>query len=141
MKLTRLDLDRYGPFTGTRLDFRPDADLHIVYGPNEAGKSSALSAITDLLYGFEPRSPANFRHRYEDLKVGAELQQADGSALRFWRRKRSGGSGAGLGMAIVQRVAQANGGSIALRSEEGHGTAFIVRLPLASIPKPAQNKA
>ncbi|MFT4132143.1 AAA family ATPase [Labrys sp. (in: a-proteobacteria)] len=88
MKLTRLDLDRYGPFTGTHLDFRPDADLHIVYGPNEAGKSSALSAITDLLYGFEPRSPANFRHRYEDLKVGAELQQADGSALRFWRRKR-----------------------------------------------------
>ncbi|MGO4336298.1 AAA family ATPase [Labrys sp. KB_33_2] len=88
MKLTRLDLDRYGPFTGTRLDFRPDADLHIVYGPNEAGKSSALSAITDLLYGFEPRSPANFRHRYEDLKVGAELQRADGEPLRFWRRKR-----------------------------------------------------
>lgn len=51
---------------------------------------------------------------------------------RFWRRKRSDGSGAGLGMAIVQRVAQANGGSIALRSEEGKGTAFIVRLPPAS---------
>lgn len=88
MKLTRLDLDRYGPFTGTRLDFRPDADLHIVYGPNEAGKSSALSAVTDLLYGFEPRSAANFRHRYEDLKVGAELRRADGGLLRFWRRKR-----------------------------------------------------
>ncbi|MBP0579607.1 AAA family ATPase [Labrys sp. LIt4] len=88
MKLTRLDLDRYGPFTGARLDFRPDADLHIVYGPNEAGKSSALSAITDLLYGFEPRSPANFRHRYEDLKIGAEMQRANGGSLRFWRRKR-----------------------------------------------------
>ncbi|WP_448950242.1 AAA family ATPase [Labrys neptuniae] len=88
MKLTRLDLDRYGPFTGTRLDFRPDADLHIVYGPNEAGKSSALSAITDLLYGFEPRSPVNFKHRYEDLRIGAELKRADGGVLRFWRRKR-----------------------------------------------------
>ncbi len=50
---------------------------------------------------------------------------------RFWRRKRSGGSGAGLGMAIVQRVAQSNGGSITLRSAEGQGTAFIIRLPLA----------
>lgn len=88
MRLTRLDLDRYGPFTQTQLDFRPDADLHIVYGANEAGKSSALAAVTDLLYGFEPRSPANFRHRYEDLKVGATMLRGDGSALQFWRRKR-----------------------------------------------------
>jgi len=50
---------------------------------------------------------------------------------RFWRRRRSDGSGAGLGMAIVQRVAQANGGSITLRSEEGKGTAFIAKLPPA----------
>lgn len=51
---------------------------------------------------------------------------------RFWRRKRSGGSGAGLGMAIVQRVAQANGGSITLESDEGMGTRFIIRLPRAN---------
>lgn len=50
---------------------------------------------------------------------------------RFWRRQRSDGSGAGLGMAIVQRVAEANGGSITLRSADGQGTAFIVRLPPA----------
>ena len=56
---------------------------------------------------------------------------------RFWRRKRSGGSGAGLGMAIVQRVAQANGGSITLLSDEGEGTAFVIRLPLA--PEPTEN--
>ena len=88
MRLTRLDLDRYGPFTSTVLELRPDAALHIIHGPNEAGKSSALAAITDLLYGFEPRSPANFRHRYEDLKIGAQVLRADGSNLAFWRRKR-----------------------------------------------------
>lgn len=56
---------------------------------------------------------------------------------RFWRRQRSGGSGAGLGMAIVQRVAQSNGGSITLRSAEGQGTAFIIRLPLVPEGQPA----
>ena len=50
---------------------------------------------------------------------------------RFWRAKRSGGSGAGLGMAIVQRVAQANGGTIELASREGEGTRFTIRLPRA----------
>jgi len=89
VRLTRLDLDRYGPFTGTVLELRPDAALHIVHGANEAGKSSALAAITDLLYGFELRSPANFLHRYEDLRVGARMQRADGTELRFWRRKRN----------------------------------------------------
>ena len=50
---------------------------------------------------------------------------------RFWRRSRSG-SGAGLGMAIVQRVVTSAGGTITLRSAEGKGTAFIIQLPLAS---------
>lgn len=50
---------------------------------------------------------------------------------RFWRRSRSG-SGAGLGMAIVQRVVTSSGGTITLRSAEGAGTAFIIHLPLAA---------
>lgn len=79
-----------------------------------------------------------------DVVIGADgslTVQDDGPGIpqelhehifkRFWRRKRSDGSGAGLGMAIVQRVAQANGGSITLRSEEGKGAAFIVKLPPA----------
>ena len=60
MRLNRLDLTRYGKFTDRSLDFGAPApgkaDLHIVYGPNEAGKSTALSAFLDLLFGIEPRS-------------------------------------------------------------------------------------
>ena len=48
MRLQRLDLLRYGKFTDQSLDFgtaaEGAADLHIVYGPNETGKSTALSA-------------------------------------------------------------------------------------------------
>ena len=50
---------------------------------------------------------------------------------RFWRSQRSDGSGAGLGLAIVQRVAQAGGGSVRLESKPGRGTAFLISLPPA----------
>lgn len=40
-------------------------------------------------------------------------------------------------MAIVQRAPQSNGGSITLRSAEGQGTAFIIRLPLVPEGQPA----
>jgi two-component system sensor histidine kinase FlrB len=43
---------------------------------------------------------------------------------------RSGGSG--LGLAIVHAVAEANGGSIAMRSAPGAGSEFVLRLPLAT---------
>ena len=67
MRLLELDLERYGPFTGKRLVFRPDAKLHIVYGPNEAGKSCSLAAVTDLFFGIETRTRFDFVHAGKDL--------------------------------------------------------------------------
>ena len=52
MKLARLLLQAFGPFTDKTLDFAASpGNLHLIYGPNEAGKSSALRAITDLRFG------------------------------------------------------------------------------------------
>ena len=107
MRLRRLDLERYGPFTGTSLTFRAGAALHLVYGPNEAGKSSALAALTDLFFGFEARSRANFLHRYDDLRIGAEIETADGDLLAFRRRKGTrntliDAAGAGLDEALLE---------------------------------------
>ena len=78
MRLNRLDLTRYGKFTGHSIDFgvpesgRPD--LHIVYGPNEAGKSTALAAFLDLLFGIELRSRFGFRHPYSSMEIGGALE-------------------------------------------------------------------
>ena len=47
---------------------------------------------------------------------------------RFWRRDRSRGASAGLGLAIVQRVALLHGGAIHLHSEPG-ATAVTLTLP------------
>jgi signal transduction histidine kinase len=39
--------------------------------------------------------------------------------------------GTGLGLSIVKRIVEAGGGRISLQSQPGHGTTFVLRLPLA----------
>lgn len=48
---------------------------------------------------------------------------------RFYRANGSA-EGSGLGLAIVRWIAQAHGGSVALRDGQNQGTEFVVRLPL-----------
>ncbi|PLX39560.1 MAG: DNA double-strand break repair Rad50 ATPase [Hyphomicrobiales bacterium] len=87
MRLGRLDLLRYGHFTDRSFDLPAGkSDFHIVFGPNEAGKSTALAAIEDLLFGIPMHSPYNFLHDYADMRIGAVLE--NGSALlQVLRRK------------------------------------------------------
>lgn len=47
---------------------------------------------------------------------------------RFWRKDRRRSDGAGLGLGIVQRLAEAHGGSVSVESPEGGGALFRVRL-------------
>lgn len=90
MRLRRLDLTAYGKFTGSTLDFGEavpgSPDLHVVYGLNEAGKSTAFSAYLDLLYGIHIQSPYAFKHPYEAMEIGAVLE-FDGRMHDLVRRK------------------------------------------------------
>jgi uncharacterized protein YhaN len=84
MRLEALDLIAYGPFTRRRFEF-PEA-FTIVYGLNEAGKTSALRALADGLYGIPLQTSDDFVHPYRDLRIGLAL--ADGAhRLEFIRRK------------------------------------------------------
>ncbi|MFW5874653.1 MAG: AAA family ATPase [bacterium] len=88
MKLDALHLTAFGPFTGVTLDFsRGDPGFHLVYGPNEAGKSSALRALRSLLYGIDERTPDSFIHPYPRLRVGGKLSAENGKSLEIVRRK------------------------------------------------------
>jgi len=87
MKVQELHLAAFGPFTDKTLDFGQDTGLHIIYGPNEAGKSSALRGLKALLYGFEERTPDNFVHANDKLRVNGCLKAANGDEIRFSRRK------------------------------------------------------
>ena len=87
MRLARLDLLRYGRFTDTSIELpKAERDIHIVFGPNEAGKTTSLTAIEDMLFGIPERSPYNFLHSYEAMRVGGVLENG-GDCFEFQRRK------------------------------------------------------
>ena len=89
MKFARLQLKAFGPFRDRVLDLSRDAgcNLHLIHGPNEAGKSSTLRAVTAFLFGFPERSADAFLHAYAELRIGATLILSDGQQLSAMRRK------------------------------------------------------
>ncbi len=87
MRLAKLELERFGPFVGQSLTFRPNARLHVVYGRNEAGKSCALAAVTDLLFGIERQTRYDFLHDQRELRIAATIADRTGQTLSFRRRK------------------------------------------------------
>ena len=66
-----------------------------------------------------------------DDGVGIEKDQQEKVWQRFYQvdPSRSGGSGAGLGLAMVRKIAQTHGGCVELESVPGLGSVFTLRLP------------
>jgi len=89
MRFERLDLICYGCFQGKQLSFPSGkADLHIIYGTNEAGKSTALNAIEDLLFGIPKHTSYNFLFDNKDLRIGAVLHNIRDTRRLSFRRKK-----------------------------------------------------
>jgi two-component system, OmpR family, sensor histidine kinase SenX3 len=69
-----------------------------------------------------------------DDGIGIAEKDLDRVFERFYRsdpaRSRATG-GTGLGLAIVKHVATNHGGTVSVRSTEGHGSTFTLRLPAA----------
>jgi uncharacterized protein YhaN len=92
MRFVNLVLERYGHFNDCTLSFRAgEPDLHVVYGANEAGKTTSMAAVSDLLFGFPGRSPYNFMYDYSLLRVGAVLEE-QGRTLSCRRKKATSGT-------------------------------------------------
>ncbi len=87
MRLRRLDLIAFGHFTDLSIELQRQADLHVLYGGNEAGKTTTLRAIHELLYGIPVRTDLAFLHPMNRLRVGAVIEGPGGETLEVVRRK------------------------------------------------------
>lgn len=93
MRIRELRLIRYGKFTDRMLAFPPrDQDIHLIVGPNEAGKSTVRTAIGDWLFGIPMRTPLAFLHPMPEMRLGGIIEaRAEGEraarTLAFDRTK------------------------------------------------------
>lgn len=88
MRIARLDLLAFGSFSATSLEFgRMAGAIELIYGPNEAGKSTTLRAISGLLFGIPERTRDGHRHLPAELRVGGVLLGRRGDRLEVVRRK------------------------------------------------------
>lgn len=91
MRFEELHLLKYGNFEGCDLLFpKQTLDFHVIFGANEAGKSTTLAAVGDLLFGFPHSKAHDYRFDASLLRVGAVLEQ--GTQQMKVRRKRGRGA-------------------------------------------------
>jgi uncharacterized protein YhaN len=89
VRFQSLDLIRYGAFTDRPVMLPAHSvDLHVLVGPNEAGKSTLRCAISDLLFGIPARTPFAFLHAYDDMCIGAVIE-GEGTSSEVRRFKRN----------------------------------------------------
>ncbi len=92
MRIKRLSLLAFGAFDNRELVFADPGALDVVYGPNEAGKSTSLRAVTSALFGIDAHTKDAFRHDMPDLRIGATLLGAADESFAFVRRKGKKGN-------------------------------------------------
>jgi signal transduction histidine kinase len=136
-------------------DGTPDATVHLV-GEGSLDAVPAISADRDvlarvfwnLLDNAVKYSPAGSEVRVElgtaggdvvvkvrDRGIGipaAEHRQIFEKFVRGTAAKAASIQGTGIGLAMAREILRAHGGEIAVESEEGQGSTFIVRLPVAA---------
>lgn len=90
MRLTELNLEKYGGCASRELTIPKTAGLTVLYGANEAGKSTCLEAINDFLFSIPKNTQRGSLFGYDGMRIGASMLMADGSTLTLKRRKGNG---------------------------------------------------
>ncbi|GBQ41179.1 hypothetical protein CFR79_09430 [Komagataeibacter saccharivorans] len=87
MRIKRFTIFKYGAIGELDLNFGDGCGLHVIHGPNEAGKSTCLSAISDFLFGIGHGSPYGAVFGNDQIRLDARLMLSDGQELDLRRRK------------------------------------------------------
>ena len=88
MRLLELELTNFGALAHRHFELdRPDPALHLIYGANEAGKSTTLRAILALFYGIEHQSADARLFGPDGLRIRARLRDRAGNEMNVTRVK------------------------------------------------------
>jgi signal transduction histidine kinase/ActR/RegA family two-component response regulator len=148
--VTQATLDVVGPMAAARnieLGFSPDTSFVDVINGDPARLQQAIGNLLTNAIKFTPdggRVDVSVEHVGSALEIKV-VDTGQGIPADFlphiFERYRQGGGGTsrqglGLGLAIVRQLVEMHGGTVHAASQgEGHGSTFIVRLPiLAAAP-------
>ena len=85
MRIRELEIENFGVFRNRQFQFEPG--VQIVYGQNEAGKTTLLELVRQLLFGFPHRNAYAINDHHGPLCAKATVEMADGQRVWFRRRK------------------------------------------------------
>ena len=100
MKLRSVEIENFGMFSGRTFDFEGDG-VQLLFGANEAGKSTLLQLVRELLFGFPARSPYAFADHAGEMAATATVEMSNGTEVQFRRRKGRKGE-------VVGRIESSN---------------------------------
>jgi signal transduction histidine kinase len=134
---------------GLGLEVQIEPDLPLLYLDRHRISQVMLNLLTNA-YKYTVKggatvkvSQADHMVRIEVVDTGVGMTKEETAHLfeRFFRSKnavvqRAGGSG--LGLTITKSMVELHGGAIWAQSECNVGTTFVVSLPMAGLPEPAQ---
>jgi uncharacterized protein YhaN len=87
MKISRLEIEGFGPFARPRSISFSEKGLNVVYGENESGKSTLMEAIYATIFGFEKKeTEESFKSWFPSNNFTALVEfKVDDAVLRFFR--------------------------------------------------------
>ena len=88
MRFERLTVERFGHFDNLDIDLSGGPGMVVVYGPNEAGKTTLLRALHGLLFGIDERTSYAFEYDYRAIALRAILRDTAGQRLHVTRLKK-----------------------------------------------------
>jgi len=92
VRIDHIDVIRFGHFANREIEIPPrEPDYYLIYGDNEAGKSTLLRAISSLFFGVPARTPDVHSCKASELRIGATISDG-GNSFSFRRRKGTSGT-------------------------------------------------
>jgi signal transduction histidine kinase len=143
---TSVDLAAIARETVERLALLPAARAHelkltlperpvAVRGEEESLGDALRNLIDNALAHSPPGKPVEIRVAEDgsvevrDRGPGIPPEHRQQIFERFWRARKSGGEGAGLGLSIVRAIVQRHHGSVSVADNPGGGTVFRLAFP------------